>query len=534
MQRVKMIACALGIAGLGVAQTTMIDLRGSTVGEDLGASAAGIGDVDGDGVPDAVYSASDGVTARSGFAGVTLWTAPLVGSGEALRKVRAAGDVDGDGVGDVAVGGRPIGGNYDTFIRVYSGASGAVVLTVPQPAGIIAFFFYDAGGDFDGDGTPDLLAASYSGATSMVHVFSGVGGTQIASVTFSGPGSSGASSGAFAPDLDGDGDAEIVVGQSTQATAAGHGRASFYFGPNAAYVFQLVASNYNSMFGTNVAFVGDVNGDGAPDVAIADANAWTLPSAPYIRVHSGADASLLYALSSAVIPGAQGFSISALGDLNGDGAAEFAVGGINGFGGLGGFSVVSGATGTPLFSEAAAAFLYSHIPCVASAGDVNLDGVPDLLVGDGSSDLPVTDAGRLRVISGVALSAAGVVDLGGGCGAGPVASFFTADPPVIGGSPTLALSGATPLAVGNLALDFGFDVPTTLGSGCVFHLDLAHAASWTLIPVATDATGGFSFPIAVPTIPLAAGLPVTMQVFLFGGGPFGFELSNGVRATLGF
>jgi hypothetical protein len=112
-----------------------------------------------------------------------------------------------------------------------------------------------------------------------------------------------------------------------------------------------------------------------------------------------------------------------------------------------------------------------NVQAIAPAGDVNLDGHPDVLLGDPDFDLPVGNAGRL-------------------------------------------------------------DVPTPLG-GCVLHLDLAHAASWLLIPVATDAAGAFSFAFTIPAIPLVEGMPATMQMFLFGG-PAGFELSNGLRATLGF
>jgi len=77
-------------------------------------------------------------------------------------------------------------------------------------------------------------------------------------------------------------------------------------------------------------------------------------------------------------------------------------------------------------------------------------------------------------------------------------------------------------------------MPLDPALGCALRIDLARSASWVLIPVVTDAAGAFAFGFPAPSIPVAAGFPVTMQAFLFGAGPFGAVVSNGVAVTLGY
>jgi hypothetical protein len=84
-------------------------------------------------------------------------------------------------------------------------------------------------------------------------------------------------------------------------------------------------------------------------------------------------------------------------------------------------------------------------------------------------------------------------------------------------------------------VDFAPDVPTSLPGGCTFHLDPSHAASWLLFPVGTDATGALTLSVGVTPVPLLAGTLATIQVALLNTpAPIGFDLSNGVRITLGY
>ena len=95
----------LGGASLARGQGSLVwTFNGAAPSDDLGASVAGVGDVNGDGVPDLLVGApSLGTGYAKVFSGVTetvLFT--FLGSGGS--SVANAGDVNGDGFSDPIVG----------------------------------------------------------------------------------------------------------------------------------------------------------------------------------------------------------------------------------------------------------------------------------------------------------------------------------------------------------------------------------------------------------------------------------------------
>ncbi len=169
-------------------------------------------------------------------------------------------------------------------------------------------------------------------------------------------------------------------------------------------------------FGERHAATGDIDGDGVNDYFIGDLSedVGTLPNAGRVYAISGKTRAVIYSvLSPEMQAGAQfGFFISVLGDVDGDGSSDLAVGtdgqdvrasgqscmipdppappppGCND--GQGKAWVFSGKTGTLLYAvnnpdPQADSRFGSRI---GRAGDVNGDGVPESIMGASNNDVP--------------------------------------------------------------------------------------------------------------------------------------------------
>ncbi len=138
----------------------------------------------------------------------------------------------------------------------------------------------------------------------------------------------------------------------------------------------------------------------------------------------------------------------------------------------------------------------------------------------------VTCSGRRQDPQG-----ATVQNLGGGCGAG--SPLLTANVPQLGQTITLALSNAPVNALVVLGASFGPSVATPFGT-CTSLLNLPNAL---MVPSgATNGSGSWSTPIALPSAPAFIGLPmVTQTLVLSAGGPLlgVATLSNALDFRLG-
>jgi hypothetical protein len=148
-------------------------------------------------------------------------------------------------------------------------------------------------------------------------------------------------------DTNGDGKADIAVGASAEDVGgnAEQGRAYVFSGPTRSLLFTLDTPNpqASALFGHSLA-VGDTNGDGKADIAVG---------APYedvdgnvdrgrVHVFSGPDGSPLLTLSAPNPQAGAGFGCSvALGDVNGDGKGDIAVGAPQGGSGSGAVYVLA-------------------------------------------------------------------------------------------------------------------------------------------------------------------------------------------------
>lgn len=207
-------------------------------------------------------------------------------------------------------------------------------------------------------------------------------------------------------------------------------------------LWKRFGNSSTSGFGTTVDVVGDLDGDGVSDVIVgvpfSDANG--LDSGRVILM-SGIDGKSITSLNGVAKEGF-GFAVSRAGDVDGDSIPDFAITTFDVGGGgtySGAVSMYSGATTTMLWQVQgnAGEFLGSG---VADVGDLDLDGIEDLVAGarfggyaraisgvDGSTLFTVTSPDLYPGEFGYDVAAGGDVD-GDGFGDFMVSDIYDSDP----------------------------------------------------------------------------------------------------------
>jgi hypothetical protein len=331
----------------------LTDTQGDAETYGLGSSVAFVGDLDGDGHDDWAATLNDGgarLRFVSGAFGVTLFEVGYPGN--CCGPIAAVGDLNADGYVDVLVG--TSDGEQGKPARAFSGADGAVLLTLNPPQNTTFAAAVSSAGDLDGDGVPDLLVGS--------------------------PGDS------------------FTSGVQTQ-----EGSLSVFSGADGHLLWIVIGQGTNWFLGRSVADLGDVNGDGFHDYA-AGAPGFKGPSSwGAVRVYSGFDTGLIFQVEPP--PGTNDYFgnwVASVGDLEGDGVDDFAVSmpylNSPSFIGVGNVRGYSGATGAQLFSADGDSKSLKQGFSLAGCDDWDGDGLPDVLAGCAGSELhPI----RARVLSGL-------------------------------------------------------------------------------------------------------------------------------------
>jgi hypothetical protein len=313
--------------------------------------------------------------------------------GQGPKSVASAGDVDGDGKADFAIAKEGLGGAFGR-VEIRSGGDGGLLWAAQGAQAGDGFGATLAGlGDVNGDGSDDLaVAATYVqlfglGPPTYVRVLSGLDGTSLWEVQAPTSNEPFGRSLARIGDLDGDGIDDLIVGSI--GAAAGH--VQVRSGASGALVFDVATpAGADLQFGACVAALGDLDGDGLADLGVGDPGFNS--GIGRISRHSGLDGSLL----DTIDPPAQspapfasfGSTFDSLGDVDGDGVGDLVVGAP-----LGGITalpkgmawVLSGSNGAVLHALAPepGSLLGQFGHRVAATGDVDGDGVPDVRLGAG-------------------------------------------------------------------------------------------------------------------------------------------------------
>lgn len=306
----------------------------------FGWSVAGVGDVNADGYDDIAISAPE-YNSQQGrvyvyFGGSVMDTvhdlrmSGLTTSSRFGHSISSAGDMNGDGYSDILIGAPSYQSSRGRFSVYYGGSP----MDTTSDYGITGAAANDnlgisvsEAGDLNGDGYSDILAgAPGSDTTGVVYV---VLGNSLSLRTTAGEDDFGyfGSGVSGAGDVNGDGYSDFIVGAPYANFS--QGKAYLYYGGlDLDYSHDVEFFGFNFEFGNSVSGAGDVNNDGFDDVLIGEPGFDIDKGRSYIYFGGYTTDNSYDILMSKNKWGEEfGHCVSKAGDINGDGIEDILIGG---------------------------------------------------------------------------------------------------------------------------------------------------------------------------------------------------------------
>lgn len=369
---------SLGTATLGPGAAAAVSfLNSSNPTPGLDPLGLAVGDFNGDGIPDLVVTTASAETVAIflGNGDGTFSAAGLVPIAGPDAQQVVVGDFNGDGKADIALLFADINlvqvllGNGDGTFTVMP------AIPVPNPEG---FLFATA--DFNGDGKADLVLANTATNTLTILLGNGDGTFSAAAAT---PAMNGLPQAVAVGDFNGDGIPDLAVAIDIDQIGV-PGSVAILLG-NGDGTFTLKAESFVTGDSPSSIVVGDFNGDGILDLAVANGYDNTLYPGTVTVLLGNGDGTFTPTKVSPVT----GFipNSIAVGDFNGDGIADLATAN------EGGMATVLLGNGDGTFATGLSPAAGGS-PCFITAGDFNGDGLTDLAVSD-----CYTPSGSLSTVS---------------------------------------------------------------------------------------------------------------------------------------
>lgn len=360
------------------------------------AGAFAVVDLDGDGILDLIA----GEEAGRGGNGVLWWQLDAYRSTSSTRvtlpgpsgaglggAVRVVRDLDGDGVDEIVIGATGAGSDAGAVF----GLSGVPGTDFPESASFAAFgpeashlgWNVLGPGDTDGDGLAELYIVGHEeDGTGALWIAEGVPEAQLGEPTVVAETSDRYGQGlASLGDIDGDGLDDVAIGEPQRSVlwlvSAGS--------PEPVVGFTLSGA----ACGMAMAAIGDVDGDGLDDAAVSCPGLHDPVQLPLVG-WTGAKLELISTLRLSVGESRAEQSLLPLGDIDGDGGIDLAVGlpdatvNVNNEGAV--VVVMSPLdSGEIPSAQFTGGVTSAHLGRAIAAGDVDSDGNPDLLIEAGLS-----------------------------------------------------------------------------------------------------------------------------------------------------